>query len=546
MPGDSEEDRRLLNRRLAYFGAVLALLSLAFYVYNAILHAIITRALPSLGRPELLLHAGATSVFGLQWLLCRDGKRSSKQLNAIDIAGVLGGMALFGLMTVAEAMNFENAIAVESARAEALLVALVTLAVVLTRAVIVPGTVRRTLWLSAATAAIGPVAAYVIVVQAYPPELLRQKPWLPTAVSMYIVMWSLLTVTVSTIAARVIYGLQQRVREANEVGQYTLEEKIGEGGMGVVYRARHALLRRPTAVKLLFSRSAGEHAVRRFEREVQLTSSLTHPNTIAIFDFGHTPDGVFYYAMEYLDGITLEDLVDHDGPQPAARVIQILRQAASALEEAHSIGLIHRDIKPANLMLCLRGRVPDQVKVLDFGLVKERDAEESAGLSVAGGLVGTPAYLAPEAIADASRVDARTDLYALGAVAYRLLVGEVVFRGETLLELCAHHLHTAPTPPSLRSDRHIPAALEQLVLSCLAKKPEDRPASAAELITSLDAITDAGAWSRADAQRWWTERAPAVERALRSRRASSADSRRRTVAIDLARRSEASGVRALG
>src|SRR6185369_2637724 len=182
--------------------------------------------------------------------------------------------------------------------------------IILTHAIIVPATVRRMFWLSAAAASLGPIAAYLVVVVGVPREILERKPWFPLNEAGYVAMWGFLTVAVSTIAARVIHGLQQRVRDADEIGQYRLLEKIGEGGMGVVYLARHALLRRPTALKLLAADRAGEHAVRRFEREVQLTSALTHPNTIAIFDFGRTPDGVFYYAMEYLDGITLEDLIE--------------------------------------------------------------------------------------------------------------------------------------------------------------------------------------------------------------------------------------------
>jgi predicted Ser/Thr protein kinase len=523
----------LINRRIAYFGAVFFLISIAFYLRSVVLISIMERRWPPLAEPALLLHAAAMSVAGLQWLSCRKARRSALQLNVIDVGGLVGSMALYAALTVAEAMSFEHALAVQSAGAEILLMAIVMVALVLTHAIIVPASVSRMFWLSAAACALGPLAAYLIARVGFPPEYLEQKPWMPWMQALYVGMWAVLTVLVATIAARIIHGLSERVREANEVGQYRLEQKIGEGGMGVVYLARHALLRRPTAVKLLSAERAGEKAVRRFEQEVQLTSALTHPNTIAIFDFGRTPDGVFYYAMEYLDGITLEDLVKCEGAQPAARVVQILEQVCGALAEAHAAGLIHRDIKPANLMLCVRGGVPDQIKVLDFGLVKEQGSAEAAGLSMTGGaLVGTPAYLAPEAIMDAAKVDARTDLYALGAVGYYLLTGVPVFTGETLIEVCGHHLCTEPVSPSRRTERVVPASLERLILECLAKSPAARPASATALGARLAELEDVGAWSRAEAQGWWQAHGPRVRAAVQTRTRQSSTLKSMSVAID--------------
>ena len=200
--------------------------------------------------------------------------------------------------------------------------------------------------------------------------------------------------------------------------------------MGIVYRAHHALLRRPTAVKLLPAGRAGESNLSRFEREVQLTSSLTHPNTVAIYDYGHTPDGIFYYAMEYLDGMDLEELVELDGAQDPARVVHVLRQVCGALAEAHGVGLVHRDIKPANILLCERGGIPDTAKVVDFGLVKQLSTSGvGPGVSTVNNIMGTPLYLSPEAITSPEKVDARSDLYALGAVAYYLVTGKAVFEG---------------------------------------------------------------------------------------------------------------------
>ena len=301
-------------------------------------------------------------------------------------------------------------------------------------------------------------------------------------------------------AVRVIHRLRGQVQVSQQLGQYTLLEKLGQGGMGVVYKARHAMLRRPTAIKLL----DGHDPVRlaRFEREVQLTSELTHPNTIAIHDYGRTPEGVFYYVMEFVDGITLQQLVEREGPLPPARVVHLVRQACLAIAEAHAVGLVHRDLKPANLMVCHRG-APDFVKVMDFGLVKDLGTGEhprslqTLTQSTAATVLGTPHYLAPEAIARPGEVDGRADLYALGAVAYFLLVGEPVFVGQTVVEICGHHLHTPPRPPSERTDRPVPAQLEAIILRCLAKNPADRFPSAQALIAALDAATDVGKWSPA-------------------------------------------------
>jgi serine/threonine protein kinase len=313
---------------------------------------------------------------------------------------------------------------------------------------------------------------------------------------------------------------------AQQLGQYVLEQKLGEGGMGVVYRARHALLRRPTAIKLLAPDQVGEQALERFAREVRLTARLAHPNTVTIYDYGHTPEGTFYYAMELLDGSDLENLVTRTGPVGAARVRHILIQVAGALAEAHAIGLIHRDIKPGNVMLCHHALRDDVAKLLDFGLVKElgdlaldggegaRSAEPRT--TPAEGtpdpdrtrtgvrfLVGTPHYMAPEAIVKPEAVGPRSDLYSLGALAYFLLVGKPVFEGATIGAVCEHHLHSCPVAPSVRLGRAIPAGLERIVLECLAKDPAQRAASASSLVDALTALDDVETWTTRDAREWW-------------------------------------------
>jgi serine/threonine-protein kinase len=334
-------------------------------------------------------------------------------------------------------------------------------------------------------------------------------------------LWCAVVSFLATTTSWVSGGVRKERRDAWRLGPYTLTEKLGEGGMGVVYLARHAMLRRPAAIKLLRPDRPGTASLARFEREVQLTARLTHPNTIRIFDYGRTPDGIFYYAMEYLDGASLADVIDASGPMPPGRVIHILEQAAGALAEAHRVGLIHRDIKPANIFLTEQGGVPDVAKVLDFGLVKQvgaADAHESTlpRISLADSITGTPLYMAPESITTPDKVDARTDLYALGAVGYFLLTGRHVFTGRTALEVCGHHLLSEPTPPSVRLGARVPADLEALILSCLAKDPADRPADARALQTALRACRDAGAWSEEDARAWLE----AHTQSLRARRSA--------------------------
>jgi serine/threonine protein kinase len=297
--------------------------------------------------------------------------------------------------------------------------------------------------------------------------------------------------------------LRQQAIEARQLGQYTLGEKLGEGGMGQVYRAAHALLRRPAAIKLLREGEVSETAMHRFEREVQLTSELTHPNTIAIFDYGHTPEGVFYYVMEYLDGLDLGTLVERYGPQPPGRVVHILRQVCGALEEAHVRGLVHRDVKPPNIILCERGNERDVAKVLDFGLVKDLGAAAGTMENV---VAGTPAYLSPEAIAQPDSVGPLSDLYAVGAVGYFLLTGEEVFARPTLSAILAAHLLDLPTPPRERLGAPVPEVLEELIMQCLDKDPANRPASAQALRHALDAIELEHPWTEEDARAWWASR----------------------------------------
>lgn len=320
------------------------------------------------------------------------------------------------------------------------------------------------------------------------------------------------------IVTRLQREAQSAAIEAKQLGQYRLEERLGAGAMGIVYRGHHAMLRRPTAIKMLHVDKVNEASIERFEREVQITCKLNNPHTVAIYDYGRTPEGVFYYAMEYLDGIDLQELVDKYGPQPEGRVIGILKSICGSLYEAHSLGLVHRDMKPANVMINRRGGEPDVVKVLDFGLVRALDEAKQSRQT--GGLTGTPLYMPPEAIQTPDLVDARSDLYAVGAIGYFLLTGRPVFSAKTLVELCQLQIDSIPEMPSKRAGKVISPELEYAIMACLEKNRSKRPQTARDLATLLDRAPTARSWSQDDADAWWGRH----ERAIKSDGDSSGES----------------------
>jgi len=349
-------------------------------------------------------------------------------------------------------------------------------------------------------------------------------------------LWCVLAVLAAAVNSRQLYGLRAQIREIGKLGQYTLEEKIGEGGMGRVYRATHAMLRRPAAIKLLSKERVSERDQANFEREVQLTSRLAHPNTISIFDYGRTADGVVYYVMEYLDGLDLDRLVKQDGALAPARAIHILAQVCGALAEAHALGLIHRDIKPANIVLTERVDEPDVVKVVDFGLVKTLEQNERDSRATT--ITGTPMYLAPEAIVAPETVDARADIYALGAVAYFLLTGRDVFEAESIVGALGMHVVAQPVAPSEHLTTPLSADLERIVLWCLAKERDARPASAAALLAALLACEDAARYDRAAAFAWWSHRGAELRSSPRGNVSGSSA----TMAVDLRGRNDAAAL----
>jgi len=272
-----------------------------------------------------------------------------------------------------------------------------------------------------------------------------------------------------------------------KLGHYRLERRIGEGGIANVYLARHDLLKRPCAVKLLKPARSSDEMIARFEREVQLASSISHPNVVEIYDYGHA-DGAFYYAMEYLDGINLAQLIEREGMVPVARTLHILRQICAGLAAAHAAGLVHRDIKPENIMVSRRAGDDDTVKILDFGLVKSTAREHSRNLTRSLRILGTPLYMAPERLRDPADVDARTDIYAVGAVAFYMLSGKKLFQTADDLELTSKVLNEEPPRVSQVAAQAVPVELDLLIQACLEKKREDRPQRAADLLEALDAI----------------------------------------------------------
>lgn len=294
---------------------------------------------------------------------------------------------------------------------------------------------------------------------------------------------------------------RREARDARQLGPYTLTRPLGSGGMGEVFLAEHHLLKRPCAIKFIRPERAGDPAaLLRFEREARTTARLKHPNTVEVFDYGRTDDGTFYYVMEYLDGLSLEEVVRRHGPLPPGRVVRVLTQFCGALREAHRAGLVHRDIKPSNVFLCRHGGLFDVVKLLDFGLVSGGVRGADAAVTQAGAVMGTPDYMSPEQ-ADGTGADERSDLYSLGATVYFLLTGRPPFTGRTALDVLVAH-RTQPVP-SVAVAAGAPAALDAVVMRLLAKSPADRPPTADAVLSDLATCDGCPTWSDADAERWW-------------------------------------------
>jgi serine/threonine-protein kinase len=377
-------------------------------------------------------------------------------------------------------------------------------------ALVVPTTLGKAILASFATAAMGPLAMAVgIVVKGNPNPTLGQ--WLTLYLPPFLMaFWSVAL-------SRYIYKLGAQMAKAGEVGSYELVELIGRGGMGEVWKAKHRMLARQAAIKIIGAEAlccTSEQEIaaarRRFEREAQATAALHSPHTVALYDYGVTDDGVFFYVMELLQGLDLETFIENHGPQQQERVIYVLRQICESLAEAHACGLTHRDIKPKNIFLCRLGLAYDFVKVLDFGLVKTRDnSPDQTRLTRDGVATGTPAFMSPEMAMGRGNVDSRADIYALGCVAYWLLTGHLVFDASTPLAMALEHVQSEPVPLSQRTEIEISPELERVIMDCLQKDPARRPQTARELNRMLAGCPGATAWSNELGEEWWRMHLPA-------------------------------------
>ncbi|MBW1906614.1 MAG: serine/threonine protein kinase [Deltaproteobacteria bacterium] len=503
----SPEAKAFYQSRVASFGLSIAAAGAIGLGFRMVIGLASGTFLEKLGEPGYWLHAAAIVPCLAMWLVCRGGPRQLATVIGVETMGLL--FASVGYIGMG--MTIPPEVGADVITAFALSFALFS------RAVLVPSTARHTAWLGLIIGVplVGMMALHYRDVD---PAMWRmvgydtrgfERSTIIISTALMTTMWWTLTVGLSSIASYVIHRLRSEVSSIRSLGQYQLEHKLGEGAMGVVYQATHGMLKRPTAVKLLRPELGGREVHDLFRREVQLTATLKHPHTIRIYDYGRTPEGLFYYAMELLDGASLQDIVDATGPQPAPRVVRILRDVAHALDEAHSVGLIHRDVKPGNIMLARQGG-SYVVKVLDFGLVKRLSDEDAPGRHDTRSIQGTPHYLSPEGVNTPNEVDARSDLYSLGAVGYYLLTGRPVFEGDTVYDVCMQHVQAAPPPMSEARGEPVPKQLEQLILSCLAKHKDDRPASAQAFADALDQL-DLPRWTRADAEEWWQRHGHLVE-----------------------------------
>ncbi len=489
-PHLTDETRVLLRSRLR---AAAFMLLLGFGVF-LVRHVVGVLSGEPLDTAMLGLHVMVVLVLGVSALLL--WRRCALCLGKLRLAELV----IFGLPAVFFLAMQHRATLSEAARSYLPQPTPFWLLLIFTYAMFIPNTWQRAALVIGALA-LAPDLLVFGMVLAYPEVAALMTPM---ALVQYVLLM-LIAAVAAVFGTHVINGLRREAFEARQLGQYRLVALLGEGGMGAVYLAEHRMLKRPCAIKLIRPEQAGDpHVLARFEREVQMTARLSHWNTIEVYDYGRTEDGTFYYVMEYLPGLSLEEILERQGPLPAERVVHLLRQTCQALREAHAIGLIHRDIKPGNIFAARRGGLYDVAKLLDFGLVKPPADFSSPRLTQDGAISGTPLYMSPEQARGAGEVDARSDIYSLGAVAYALLCGRPPFVRTSPLEVIIAHAHDAVVPPSkLRPD--VPADLERVVLRCLAKRPEDRFQDAESVERALAACVAADRWSQSQAAQWWEE-----------------------------------------
>lgn len=452
-----------------------------------------------LALPTFIWHIIATLVLGcIGFALCSKQEFSTAHLRLMELGTCGVPSAFFVLMQYAKANYFVNSGDMHPGVAPAWLLC------IFTYAVFIPNTWKR------AAVVIGFIALLPLLTTTLGIILNSNMRFVLLGSHPEALVEMALVMAVASVGAvfgvYTINSLQTQAYQARQLGQYRLKKLLGSGGMGEVYLAEHQLMKRPCAIKVIRPEKAGDPKVlARFEREVQATAKLSHWNSIDIFDYGRSEDGTFYYVMEYLPGMNLGEIVKRFGPMPAARVIHLVRQACDALQEAHDLGLLHRDLKPANLFAAVRGGHYDVAKLLDFGLAKPLSDLDTAQLTADGTITGSPLYMSPEQATGDKEADPRSDIYSLGGVLYYLLSGHAPFEDDKPLKVLISHAHE-PVPPLSQHRDDVPLDLEAIVMRCLAKNPDDRYQSAADLATALEDCEHHGTWSRSHAREWWMEK----------------------------------------
>jgi eukaryotic-like serine/threonine-protein kinase len=510
----ADETRALVRTRLREITVIYGLIFGMFVILRPFLLGLATASISTPFWGAIVL------LGGLALYLSSRHPISLARLSLLELVMVI---ALASFVTYYQTTLFiERSLVNDAVRAQSIMknFVLLTSILILTYGIYVPKSWRRAALVSAVLALI-PLASILGTYQWYPRDLQwvfesRPDGVVPLRLFGADAVFLLTLAVISAFGAHTISGLRQQVVEARQLGQYRLGRRIGSGGMGDVYLAEHQLLKRPCAVKLIRSGEllkAG--TIKRFEREVRINATLSHPNIVEIFDYGRTEDGVYYYVMEYLPGLSLAELVARHGPLPPERAVYLLRQVCLALHEAHEAGVIHRDIKPSNIFAARRGGRDDVAKLLDFGLVQPASTNLSAVPSRLGQIVGTPLYISPEQALGERTLEARSDIYSLGAVAYFLLTGRPPFdEGSAVAALIAHARDQAVPPSHFRDG--VPDDLERVVMRCLAKAPSERYPDAESLERALAECACAGKWDKYQANRWWRENGQMADRSQKN------------------------------
>lgn len=498
-PGQSQETQELLRKRLR----IVAILLFAGFT------AFLLRSLPSLGEyatgPHAIVffsHLAVTLLMAfMAHRLCVRCHIVESHLQWSEIL-IFGAPAVFFLIVGYHKLLYCAQLGDGHAHVPNISSAWILL--IFCYALLIPNTWQRAARVLGVMG-LGPLAILLLAYFKSPDfrDLLASEDFAGVFTEHFLQM--VLSVVTATVGVKNIGSLRHEAFVAKQLGQYRLKQMLGSGGMGEVYLAEHEMMKRPCAIKIIRPEKAGNpQALARFEREVRATAKLSHWNSIDIYDYGRTDDGTFYYVMEFLPGHNIGELVEQHGPLPAARIVYLMRQVCDALAEAHEHGLIHRDIKPANIYCAYRGGLFDVAKLLDFGLAKPTTDHEDVGLTQEGSITGSPLFMSPEQATGSDQVDERSDIYSLGALMYYMAAGRPPFDYKQPIKVMVAHASENPVPPS-EFNPQIPEELDELILRCLEKQPEDRVQTARQLEEMLGRIPLTEPWSSIQAARWWTD-----------------------------------------